>query len=130
MPFSLPPPPPSSKKVYRGDTIIIEAVVTQDLATVDLTGYDIYATFKLLISDADNAATTIQKSLLGGVENGIELIDAVAGEIKITLEPEDTIQNTATVKYLVDIQLMKDGVISTPDDGTLTVSLDITEATI
>jgi hypothetical protein len=123
MSFKLPPPPPSTKKVYRGDTIVLEAIITQDLVPVDLTGYTILATFKQSLADADDAPTSIQKS----IGSGITVVDAPAGEIRITLSPADTIMNTTTVTYKVDIQLKKAGVISTPDDGELTVSLDVTQ---
>jgi len=123
MSFSLPP---SGKKVYRGDTIVIDAIITQDSSPVNLTGYSIYATFKVNITDEDNAATTIQKS----IGSGITVVNAATGQIRITLVPSDTSSNTTEITYKVDIQLKSaTNVVSTPDDGTLTVSLDVTKTT-
>ncbi len=114
---------PVTGKLFRGDTIIIQATVNQGGVAVDLTGYEIKFTAKKSISDNDSAG--IQKS----VGSGIVVVNAARGEIDITIAPADTIQNTTDVTYVCDIQLKKAGVISTVAIGTLTVSLDVTQAT-
>ncbi len=116
---------PETGKLYRGDTIHIYMTLVEDDLPLNLTGWDLWFTAKKDLNDTDNAATTIQKRL----GSGIILIDILAGQIRITLLPNDTNSNNTSITYVCDIQ-GKDpsGEIHTFDDGTMTISVDITRA--
>lgn len=122
MSFSIPA---AGKTLFRGDTIVIEGTVSQGGVPVNLTGYSIWFTAKKAITDADNATGAIQKT----VGAGVEIVDAPNGQIRITLAPSDTATITQTTTYQCDVQLKAAGVTSTPDKGTMTVEIDITQAT-
>ncbi len=117
---------PDTGKLYRGDTIHIYMTLTEDDEASNLTGWDLWFTAKKDLNDTDNAATTIQKRLGAG----IVFIDQLVGQIKITLLPNDTSSNNVSITYVCDIQ-GKDpgGEIHTFDDGTMTISVDVTRAT-
>ncbi len=108
---------------YAGDTMRIELAIKEEGVPVDLTGYDLKFTAKKNAKDADNAIGAIQKSL----GDGIEVIDAANGEILITIDPDDTTDNTETVTYFIDLQMSFSGEVVTVFNGTLTVNADITQ---
>jgi nitrate reductase NapAB chaperone NapD len=115
----------TSKKLYRGDTIKIVATLTEGDSVQDLTDYDeLYFTAKKTITDADDLAGTIQKT----IGDGVTILDPESGRIEIVIEPSDTANNTDTVKYVCDIQGNIDSEIHTFDDGTMTISVDVTRA--
>jgi hypothetical protein len=115
--------PESGKKIYRGDTIVIQMTVAQGGVAVDLTGYAIKFTAKKDIKDADGAASTIQKA----IGTGVTVVNAARGEIDVTLAPSDTSGNQSEITYVWDVQLTKAGVVTTAGFGTLTISMDVTQ---
>jgi hypothetical protein len=118
-------PVSSVEKLYRGDTIKIWMTLTDGDTVQDLDELDeIYFTAKINISDADDAATTIQKTLA----DGITIQDAPTGLILITLQPEDTANNAETQKYFCDVQGKQGTEIHTFDDGEMLITVDITRA--
>jgi hypothetical protein len=122
MSFSLPE---TGKKIFRGDTIVIEFAVSQDGVALNLTGYSIWFTAKKQKSDNDTAPTAIQKTL----SSGIVVLDAAAGHIKVTILPADTATLSADTTYVCDLQVKSGGgVITTVADGTMAITLDVTQA--
>jgi hypothetical protein len=108
---------------YAGDTIQMSFDITEGDNPLDLTPFEITFTMKLKESDADNDFTTIQK-VLG---DGIEVVDALNGEIVITLSPSDTTGVRTTTTYFYDIQLSDGTDAFTADKGTITITGDITQ---
>jgi hypothetical protein len=119
--FSLPT---EGRTLYRGDTIFLDMAIAQAGEALNLTGYAITFTAKKDIKDADAAVTTIQK-ILG---SGIVVTDAPNGKIRITLAPEDTEDfPDVDTTYICDVQVKKDGVVSTVAKGTMTITPDVTK---
>ena len=114
--------------IYRGDTIQIDAAVSQEgVAVVPLTDYLIWFTAKPEITNTDSATGVIQKTLT----NGIVITDVDKGWIRITIAPADTAQISADTTYQCDLQLkhIASGEISTIGRGTMKVERDVTQAT-
>ena len=119
--------PETGKRIFRGDTIILEGTVSQEGVAVNLAGHSIWFTAKPQITDTDAAGSTIQKT----VGSGIVVVDAANGEIRITLSPSDTagINNDTTYQCDVQIKNTSTGEISTVARGTMVVERDVTQAT-
>lgn len=120
--FSLPT---DGKKLYRGDTIVFEAALSQGGVALDPTGYSIWFTAKTAVTQMDNQG--IQKT----IGSGIEVLDAATGKIRITLAPADTASLTADTTFQCDIQIkhIASGVITTVARGTIAITMDVTQAT-
>lgn len=101
----------------RGDTKVIEEVLNLDGLPLDLLTAAITFTVGDLFSKT--------------VDNGIELVPPDSGtdvgEVTITIDPADTVDcpDYRTV-YHYDVQVVDDGVVSTPLYGELTVLADVT----
>jgi len=121
--FTLPPP---DRKLFRGDTIVLEAAVSQAKKAFSLTGYTIWFTAKPDIGNPDSGSGVIQKT----VGTGITVIDAADGKIRIVISPSDTAGINKTTTYQCDVQVKNTstGEISTVARGAITVDLDVTQA--
>lgn len=123
--FTLPDPS-SGKKLFRGDHIILEAAISQAKKALTITGYAIWFTAKPNISLPDGGSGVIQKT----IGNGITVIDAIEGKIRITILPADTAGINLETKYECDVQVKSPtNEIFTVARGTVTVSIDVTQAT-
>ena len=123
MSFSLPV---TGEKLFRGDTIVIEFAVNQGGVPTNLTGYSIWFTMKTNITNTDSNSSTIQKTLT----NGITILDAAAGTLKVVIAPNDTATINAETTYVCDLQIKSSGGdISTVADGTIKISMDVTQNT-
>ena len=119
--FSLPT---EGRTLFRGDTIILDMAIAQAGEALNLTGYAITFTAKKDIKDSDGAVTTIQKTL----GSGIVVTDAADGKIRITLASADTEDfPDVDTTYICDVQVKKDGIVSTVAKGTMTVTPDVTK---
>jgi hypothetical protein len=114
---------PTQGVLFAGDTVQIEVVVEEEGVPVPLTGYDAIFTAKLSKDDADNAPTTIQKTLA----DGIEFTDEPNGVILVTLAPEDTTNITEPTTYFWDLQISIDDENLTVAAGTITFEHDVTQ---
>lgn len=93
---------------------------------INLTGADLRWTAKYHHWDADDAAA-ITKTLIAGVENGLELTDAANGVVVVTFERADTASFVGTPVLVWDLQgTLSTGKTRTLARGTLTVTPDIT----
>ncbi len=106
--------------IYSGDTAIITVTVTDsdnDNAAKDLTGCSVtYAIYKKRV-------VYLKKTSADG--GGIEITDADAGELTITLDPADT-ANLPGGEYEHEVQITDAiGNVSTVAVGTLTIKEDI-----
>jgi hypothetical protein len=121
-------PAKESQKIFRGDTIIFDAAISQGGVALPLTGYLIWFTAKPNSSQTDSASGVIQKTLT----SGIVVTDANKGLIRITISPADTAGINADTTYQCDVQIKKTatGEISTVGKGTMKVELDITQSTV
>ena len=109
---------------YLGDSISIDFDLSEGENPLDLTGVDeITFTMKLSMDDADNDFSTIQKT----VGNGIEVLNAVEGQILITLDPSDTTSYREATTFVFDIQLTIGTDKITAGDGTITLVPDVTQ---
>lgn len=112
--------------VKRGDTIDLEVTVARGGSPVDLSGADLWFTAKRKLKDLDIAAVA-QKTL----GDGIAVTDAPAGELLVTLAPDDTDDLTKETVLYCDVQMVEaSGRVTTVASGTLTVQLDATVATV
>lgn len=105
--------------VIRGDTLPIEIALTDDDGNpIDLTGYDIFFTAKENPKDTDDEAV-LKKEVDNGTSEGI---------VTITFDGEDTdlLKNR---NYWWDIQLVKDGEISSTEKQLFRVKGDVTRRT-
>lgn len=117
--------PQAGRKIYRGDTIVIEFAIAQDGVATNLTGYSIWFTAKKQLSDNDTSPSSIQKT----IGSGITVLDAAAGHIRVTILPADTATLSAATTYFCDLQIKSaGGVITTVADGTIAIVLDVTQA--
>jgi hypothetical protein len=120
---------PSSEKskIFRGDTIIMDAAVSQGGIALNITGYSIWFTAKPNIADNDLTSGVIQKT----IGSGIVVVDAAKGLIRITIAPADTANITQDTIYQCDVQIKNTatGEISTTAKGTMKVELDVTKST-
>lgn len=116
----------SGKKLYRGDHIVFEAALSQAKKALAITGYTIWFTAKPNISLPDGGSGVIQKT----IGNGITVLDASQGKIRIGLVPADTAGINQETKYECDVQVKSPtNEVSTVARGTVTVSIDVTQAT-
>jgi hypothetical protein len=118
--------PPDGEIWYAGDTIGIDFdLVEGDAETpLDITGAELVFTAKQKSTDADNAFTTIQKN----TSNGIEVLDAVNGQITVTLDPADTTNLRSDTTLIFDLQVtFSDTTVATLITGTLTITGDVTQ---
>jgi hypothetical protein len=120
-------PAKEKDKIFRGDTIIFDAAISQEGIALSLTGYSIWFTAKPNIANNDVASGVIQKT----IGSGIVITDAAKGLIRITIAPADTSQITADTTYQCDIQIKNTatGEVSTVARGTMKVELDVTQTT-
>ena len=116
--------PEAGEKLFRGDTHVIEFAVNQGGVPTNLTGYSIWFTMKTNVTNTDSNASTIQKT----IGSGITVLDAAAGTIKVTIAPNDTATINAETTYVCDLQIKSaGGDIFTVADGTIKISLDVTQ---
>jgi hypothetical protein len=124
----------------RGDTNRYTTTITRSGAGVDLTNAALTFTVKRRKSDADVDAL-IQKSVASGaLDSSLGMVKATQsgatlGEVTTTIAAGDTDDLTAesTVLYY-DIQMIEgsgsSAVVTTVDEGTFTVSADVTRAIV
>jgi hypothetical protein len=106
-----------------GDTQFIQITLTEDGEPIPLSGYTATFTAKLDLEDADNALTTLQKTL----GDGIEFIDAVNGVLLITIDAEDTKDLEEDTTFYWDVQLSQDGDVFTVAMGTMKFVMDVSQ---
>lgn len=109
-------------KIIRGDDETIDAVFKHSDGTVfDITGYTVFFTVKkeceIDVSDSMDATAVIKKSVVNHTAPTL-------GQTKITLNSTDT--NQAPGIYYWDLQLVKNGIVSSTQRGELELSTDIT----
>lgn len=111
-------------EVYRGDSMVLDIVVTEDGEPRDLTGGFFWFTVKTNVNDTDGNAHIIKT--LG---NGIEVLNASLGQLRITVDPDDTL-NIPIVEaksFLWDLQFQDStGTIVTIFKGRLKVKPEVT----
>ena len=113
-------------EMRRGDTPVWElAVLDEDGAPLNLTGYTIRMTVKTSIDQSD-ADAVFQLSTVDGT---ITVTDAAGGLAEMQPEREDTNTLTADITCVWDVQIAKDGAPDetfTVADGTLLIRRDVT----
>ena len=116
---------PSAGEIwFAGDTLVFEfPPIEVDGVPLNLTGYDIKFTAKQAADDADNALTTIQKTL----GSGLTVPTPSNGIVVLTLQPIDTDQLEKTTTYVWDLQLNLSGTITTVAYGNMTITMDVTQ---
>lgn len=110
----------------RGDSIPFDVTITLDGVALDLTNYDIWATGKRQLSDADVDAV-FQVTKAGGA---IVVSGAGNNIARVTIPGSSTASLTANTTLFYDVQIKSPtGLITTVADGRLTITLDVTRAT-
>lgn len=113
----------------RGDLRELALTVTKHQGGIasaqDLTGATVWVTGKQELSDLDIAAVF---QLNSGELGGVEILDAVAGTVQATLEPEHTtgLPDMKTVLKVDCCWVDADGKPRTFQKGTITVYPDAT----
>lgn len=116
----------------RGDTEIYKLTVTDALgAEVNLDGSTLWFTVKVDQDDPDDLAV-INKTTISG--QGIEIATqsgSTLGVAEITLDPEDTSRMLAPFTYHYDVQWQTPvGAVTTVENGTFSLTADVTRTTI
>ncbi len=98
-------------KGNRGDEFTFGVTITKDNAPFDLTGSRVHFSLKKNLNDQD--PPLIKKSTIFG---GVTVLDAVAGDVQISLTPADTqgLPNL-TQHYVFDVKVRE------PDGSVFTV---------
>jgi len=116
----------------KGDTERLYFIVREDDTAISLTGYDVWCTLKASYTDADDAATSIQKRIGSGITLTNHDVDGVLvteGLITITFTAADTKTLTPGKAYQYDVQIKTpDGDIKTLVTGQVTVGNEVTLA--
>ena len=112
-------------KVIRGDDETIQLTFKDsDGVAINITGYTIFFTVKLEceidVSDSVDATAVIKKEITSHS-------DPTHGITQLVLNEADT--NLAPGIYYWDLQLVKDGVVSSTQRGELELTTDITRRT-
>jgi hypothetical protein len=113
----------SALKMKRGDTRQFQSTgVTRGGLPVNLTGATIRFTAKFKRTDAQ-ASAVISKSTATG---GVTIISATAGTYHVTILPSDTSSLAADRSLYYDVEMLEtDGTVTTIDEGTLSITLDV-----
>ncbi len=123
--FSLPEPTDLGD-IWRGDTVTLPIWVAEDYDgnVIDLTGAALWFTAKLSAQLPDLGAGTFQQST---ATSGVEIIDAVLGQYRITIEATKTASLTDSTAFFWDVQVRTaDGRTITVKHGTVNVVADYT----
>jgi hypothetical protein len=112
----------------RGDTEQYTLTITVGGTEVDLTGSTLWFTVKVNEDDKDDWAV-IRKQTGSGIENADQEEEETLGKAVLTLSAEDT-QYLSVQDYVYDVQYKAaSGDITTVEQGTFTVTTDVTRAT-
>lgn len=112
--------------MYRGDTRLLDFVITRAGVVVDLTNATVWFTAKRSLTDADVDAVF----QLYSPSNGVQITGATYGEVRVTIPPSATDALTKSEALYWDLQVKEaNGNISTTASGTLLVKLDVTRTT-
>ena len=113
-----------SFEMWRGDTEVFDAAITEGGVAVDISGCSLRFTAKRNLNDTD--AEAIFQKRTGG--SGIVITNGVAGLCSITVASADTASVTQAIRCYCDLQLVDTfGNVSTTATGTLLIKLDVTE---
>ena len=115
-----------TETMFRGDTKLITLTITKNGAALNITGFHVWFTGKLAISDTDVQAI-FQRSTING---GVTLTNAASGIATVVIRPIDT-DSLATETILFCDAQMRDssGNITTLATGKITVLPEITRST-
>lgn len=111
----------------KGDTIIFDVYVTRGEDPVDLTGGKVWFTVKRNSRDLDEDSLIYLNSAVDPAQVRI-IAPATNGQIRVELEPADTVDIKDT--YLpYDVQIREsDGAISTIEYGTIELRKNVTQS--
>lgn len=114
-------------RMVRGNTFIFTASVVIDGAAVNVTGGTFRFTGKYDFDEEDDEAVFQKES----PSDGVEILDAAAGSLQITLDPEDTLSLPYTqVDLVYDLEYTTVvGQVFSVLRGTLTVVPNVTRTT-
>jgi len=113
-------------EVNRGDAVSLNVGPVLDAAgaVVNITGYELWFTGKLAVSDLD-AAAVFQKTTTAG---SIVITNGPAGLARVDLAAADTSALTSSTLLYVDLQAKASGKVVTLARGRLLVVADVTRA--
>jgi hypothetical protein len=124
--------PTTTLTLMRGDTVRYNFRITETTseAALDITGFSAWFTVKKNRQAADTAKV-LQKTYLAGVGTGIEIIDALNGQLRLTLTATDIAALDPRQLYVWDLQVKTAaGDVFTADyaTGPLAIEGDVTRA--
>lgn len=115
----------------RGDTFDYAATVTEtDGSAHDLTGETLWFTMKVNRTDPDSAAVATAYWIDGGASSGLSVATPSTGGFRLQFAASVTANWSAEATYVYDVQVKSaTGLITTVDEGTVTIRGDITQRT-
>lgn len=110
-------------EIWRGDTELFTATITESGAPVDITGCSLKFTAKRSLADSD--ADAVFQRATGG--SGIAITNGPGGIAQIAIASSNTSSLTVPTLCYCDLQLVDTfGNVSTTATGTILIKVDVT----